>query len=69
MLIRNHSRFFERVGHETIYAYNIFIESCHRHTYQNYQQPPQRLQNSDFLSHSLALKISGIFPIFSVEKY
>ena len=28
----------------------FFIISFHRQTYQNYQQPPKRLQNSDFQS-------------------
>jgi hypothetical protein len=27
---------------------SIFTKSCHRQTYQNYAQPPQRLQSSDF---------------------
>ena len=32
-----------------------------RQTYQNHQQPPQILQNSNFQSHFLLLKVSGIF--------
>ena len=38
------------------------------HTYQNYKQPPQRIQNSDFQSHFSALKIIWIFLIFCCEE-
>ena len=35
--------FFDRLAHETTYAYignkNFFNISCHRQTYQNFQQP------------------------------
>ena len=55
-----------RVGHETAYASggknNIFTKSCHRQTYQNYEQPPQTSQNSDFQSHFSVSKIGQIFP-------
>ena len=48
-------RFFDQVGHETMYASSgnkhFFTKSCHRQTYQNYEKPPQRLQNSYFQSH------------------
>ena len=48
-------RFFDQVGHQTTYASignkHFFTKSCHRQTYQNYEEPPQRLQNSDFQSH------------------
>ena len=52
------------VGHETKYApcgkkNHIFTESCHRQTYKNYEQPPQRTHYSDFR----VLKIGQIFPI------
>ena len=30
--------------------HHFFIKSCNCHTYQNYEQPPQRSQNSDFQS-------------------
>ena len=37
-------RFFDQVGHETMYASSgnkhFFTKSCHRQTYQNYEQPP-----------------------------
>ena len=33
----------------------------HRHTYQNYEQPPLTSQNSDFQSHFSVLKIDRIF--------
>ena len=42
--IRVRSRFFDQVGHETMYASSgnkhFFTKSCHRQTYQNYEQPP-----------------------------
>ena len=31
-------------------------------TYQNYEQPPQTSQNSDFQSHFYVMKIGRIFP-------
>ena len=35
-------RFFDQVGHETMYASSgnkhFFTKSCHRQTYQNYEQ-------------------------------
>ena len=59
-------RFFDQVGHETIYASSgnkhFFTKSCHRQTYQNYEQPPQTSQNSYFQSHFSVLKIGRIFP-------
>ena len=58
-------RFFDQVGNQTICASignkHFFTNSCHPQTYQNYEQPPQRLQNSDFQSHFSASKINGIF--------
>ena len=37
-------RFFDQVGHETMYASSgnkdFFTKSCHRQTYQNYEHPP-----------------------------
>ena len=48
-------RFFDQVGHETMCASrgnkHFFTKSCHRQTYQNYEQPPQSLQNLCFQSH------------------
>ena len=45
--IRVLSQFFVRVGHETMYAYSgnkhFFNKSCHRQTYQNYEQSQQKL--------------------------
>ena len=40
-------RFFDQVGHETMYASSgnnkhFFTKSCHRHTYQNYEQSRQK---------------------------
>ena len=41
------SRFFDQVGHETMYApsgnKHFFTKSCHRQTYQNYEQSRQKL--------------------------
>ena len=41
---------------------HFFTKSCHHQTYQNYEQPPQTSQNSDFQSHFSVLKIGWIFP-------
>ena len=50
--IRNCPGFFDQVGHETMYASSgnkhFFTKSCHRQTYQNYEQPPRTSQNSYF---------------------
>ena len=50
--IRVIPRFFDQVGHETMYAYienkHFFTKLCHPQTYENYEQFPQRLQNSYF---------------------
>ena len=40
---------------------HFFTKSCHRQTYQNYEQPPQTSQNSYFQSHFSVLKIGRIF--------
>ena len=44
MLTRVRPRFFDQLGHETMYAScgnkHFFTKSCHRQTYQNYEQPP-----------------------------
>ena len=49
---RYRPRFFDQVGHQTTSAYienkHFFTKSCHRQTYQNYEQPPQCLQNLSF---------------------
>ena len=40
-------RFFDQVGHETVYASSenkyFFTKSCHRQTYQNYEQNQQKI--------------------------
>ena len=58
--------FFDQVGHRTTNASmenkHFFTKSCHCQTYQNYEQPWQRFQNSEFQSQSLASNIGGIFP-------
>ena len=52
MKIRDCPTFFDQAGHQTICAYigkkRFFTKSRHRQTYQNYEQPPQRLQNMYF---------------------
>ena len=44
---RVHPRFFDQVGHETMYACSqnkhFFTKSCHCQTYQNYEQSGQKL--------------------------
>ena len=46
-LFRVRPRFFDQVGHETMDAYSankhFFTKSCHRQTYQNYEQSRQKL--------------------------
>ena len=59
--VRVRPRFFDQVGHETMYKH-FFTKSCHPRTYQNYEQPPQTSQNSYFQSHFSKLKIGRIFP-------
>jgi hypothetical protein len=58
---RVHPRFFDQVGHETMYASSgnkhFVTKSCRRQTYQNYEQPPGTSQNSYFQSHFSVLKI------------
>ena len=41
---------------------HFFTKSCHRHTYQNYEQPSRTSQNSYFQRHFSVLKIGRIFP-------
>ena len=47
MQIRVRPRFFDQVGHETMYASSgnkqFFTKSCHLQTYQNYEQSRQKL--------------------------
>ena len=54
-------RFFDPVRHETKYASSgnkhFFTKSCHRQTYQNYEQPLRTSQNPYFQSHFSVLKI------------
>ena len=44
VFIRVCPRFFDQVGHETMYAStgnkHFSTKSCHCQTYQNYEQPP-----------------------------
>ena len=66
LLLRVRPRFFDQVGHEILYASSgnkhFFTKSCHRQTYQNYEQPARTSQNLYFQSHFSALKIGWIFP-------
>ena len=68
LYIRYCPRLSNQVEHQTTSAYfenkYFFTKSCHRQTYQNYEQPPQSLQNLYFQSHFLASKINRIFLIF-----
>ena len=48
LLTRVRPRFFDQVGHEIMYAssgnkQHFFSKSCHRQTYQNYEQSRQKL--------------------------
>ena len=44
---RVHPRFFDQVGHDTMYASSgnkhFFTKSCHCHTYQIYEKSRQKL--------------------------
>ena len=64
MYVRVRPRFFNQVGRETMYGSSgnkhLFTRSCHRQTYQNYEQPPPTSQNSYFQSHFSVLKF-GLF--------
>ena len=65
---RYRPRFFDQVGHQTTYAYiknkHFFTKSCHCQTYQNYEQPPQRVQNLYFQSHFQHKKSTESFWFF-----
>jgi len=65
---RDRPRFSDQVGHQTTNASignkSFFTKRLHRQTYQNYEQPCQRSQNSEFQSHFSVSKIGRIFPIF-----
>ena len=47
MTIRVRPRLFDQVGHKTMYTSSenksLFAKSCHRQTYQNYEQSRQKL--------------------------
>ena len=47
IVTRVRPRFFDQIGHKTMYASSgnkhFFTKSCHRHTYQNYEQSRQKL--------------------------
>ena len=59
-------RFFDQVGHQTSNAFirnkHFFTKWLPRQIYQNYEQPFQRFQNSEFQSHFSVSKIGRIFP-------
>ena len=47
IVVRVRPRIFDQVGHESMYASSgnkhFFTKSCHRQTYQNYEQSRQKL--------------------------
>ena len=61
MVLRDRPRFFDQVGHQTTNASienkHFFTKYCHFLIYQNYEQPWQRSQNSDFQRHFSVSKI------------
>ena len=72
--LRYPPRFFDQVGHQTTPAFienkHFFTKSCHRQTYQNYEQPPQSFQNLYFQSHFLTSKINlNLSDFFFCEEY
>ena len=80
LLLRVRPRFFDQVGHETMYASSgnkhFFTKSCHHQTYQNYEQPPQNISyfqsNFSVLKiqsfQSIQLKLVGLLIKFLIEK-
>ena len=60
----------ERTHFQLETATDFSTKLCHLQTYQNYEQPPQTSQNSDFQTRFSVLKICQIFPKkFSVKIY
>ena len=41
---------------------DFFTKSCHRQTYQDYEQPPRTSQNLFFQSNFSVIEIGQIFP-------
>ena len=64
--IRDLPRFVDQVGHQTtntsIGNKHFFTNYWTRLAYQNYEQPCERCQNSEFQSHFSVSKIGRIFP-------
>ena len=61
--LRDRPRFFDQVGHQnTIANKHFFTKEQPRQAYQNYEQPCERSQNSEFQSHFSVSKIGRIFP-------
>ena len=62
LAIRVRPRFFDQVGHETMHASSgnkhFFTKSCHRQTYQNYEQSRQKL--GTFLVDKLFFKYQSL---------
>jgi hypothetical protein len=59
---RNRQRFLSKFDMKPGSGYKYFFtKSRHHHTYQNYGQPPQTSQNSDFQSCFSVSKIDQIF--------
>ena len=73
MYIRVRPRFFDQVGHETMYASSgnkhFCTKSCHRQTYQNYEQPPQSLQNLYFQSFFGIKNLPNLSEFFFCKEY
>ena len=67
---RDRPRFFDQVGHQTMYAYIInkhfFTKSCHRQTYQNYEQSKQKLDT--FLENKVCTLKIIVFKKFHFKK-
>ena len=59
---RNHPRIFGQVGMKPCFYLVEISDFSLNHTYQNYEQPPQTSQNSDFQSYFSVSKIGQIFP-------
>ena len=61
MQSRYRPRFFDKVGHQTMYASignrHFFTKSCHRQTYQNYEQSRQKFGHIFRKQSTLKIKV------------
>ena len=65
LTIRVRPKFFDQVGHKTMYASSgnkhFLNKSSHLQTYQNYEQPTRTSQNWYFQSHFQCQKLEKFY--------